>query len=300
MTHPHQPHRGLALPVVLWILLLITVMATSYSYSVRTETAMTQQLIAATRARAAAEAGVQGAINRLLTSKKTDLSSSTGQVYDEDFEAIQLRVAVLNVSGRIDLNKASEGLLEAMLQAHLSADDAPEDLVQAILDWRDSDSDRRPLGAEEEDYRDAGLAYGPANAPFSRVDELALVLGMTPDLFASMRGLVTVHSGSAGINPALAPREVLLILPGQSEQSVDLYLEERTAEGSIKNVRLLGDTPTAFLSKKTGKIYSIEVEARMESGARNRLSTIINLSDGPTRPYTVLSWKEVESLRLIH
>ena len=45
----------------------------------------------------------------------------------------------------------------------------------------------RPNGAEAPDYRAAGLKYGPSNAPFETVGELARVLGMTPASFRAHR-----------------------------------------------------------------------------------------------------------------
>ena len=52
-----------------------------------------------------------------------------------------------------------------------------------MADWRDPDDTTRPNGAEEADYRLAGLKQKPANAPFETVTELARVFGMTPTPF---------------------------------------------------------------------------------------------------------------------
>lgn len=53
-----------------------------------------------------------------------------------------------------------------------------EDLVDAIVDWVDSDDDPRPYGAEWDSYD----TYKPKNGPLSSLDELLLVRGMTTDL----------------------------------------------------------------------------------------------------------------------
>jgi hypothetical protein len=42
----------------------------------------------------------------------------------------------------------------------------------------------RLRGAAAADYRDAGLAWGPKNAPFQKGEESQQAFGMTPELYA--------------------------------------------------------------------------------------------------------------------
>ncbi len=58
--------RGLALVVVLWVLVLLSVMAASFTYATRTEVNLTRNLIEAAEAEALADAGVYQAIYALL------------------------------------------------------------------------------------------------------------------------------------------------------------------------------------------------------------------------------------------
>ena len=103
-------------------------------------------------------------------------------------------------AGRIDLNSAHDILLRALLEKAAEPGEDVGYLLNAILDWRDPDSQRRNPGAEDSDYAHAG--YGAKDAPFNSIEELRLVAGMTDDIFT--RNLSrTAHSnpGSPGYIP---------------------------------------------------------------------------------------------------
>src|SRR5262249_9326365 len=129
-------------------------------------------------------------------------------------------------SAKIDINTAADVLLKGLLQ-HIGGldQDAAQKLLEAIADWRDADDLRRPNGAEEPEYRAAGLKYRPSNAPFETVGELQRVLGMTPELFAKIADSLTVYSRQPGINTATASRDVLLSLPNATPEMVDAYIQ---------------------------------------------------------------------------
>ena len=78
-------------------------------------------------------------------------------------------------------------------------------LAQRIEDWRDPDDFRRARGAERADYVRAGAKRLPANADFSRVEELRDVAGMTPALFARIAPLASVL-GPGQLQVTTAPR----------------------------------------------------------------------------------------------
>jgi DNA uptake protein ComE-like DNA-binding protein len=55
-----------------------------------------------------------------------------------------------------------------------------EDLAEAIVDFRDTDSDPQAYGAEDEYYGSLDPPYRAKNAPFESLEELLLVKGVTP------------------------------------------------------------------------------------------------------------------------
>ena len=62
-----------------------------------------------------------------------------------------------------------------------------EEIVDAILDWRDADHIKRLNGAERDYYRSA-RGYDPKDGFFDSVQELLLVKGVTADLFYGIDG----------------------------------------------------------------------------------------------------------------
>lgn len=58
-----------------------------------------------------------------------------------------------------------------------------EDIVNAILDWIDSDDERRVGGAESSDYEALAVPYAARNGPMKSIDELLQIQGITPTLF---------------------------------------------------------------------------------------------------------------------
>jgi len=116
---------------------------------------------------------------------------------------VEVEVRVFGESGRVDLNAAPPALIDALLAAHGVPEEERVQLRDALLDWRDRDHLVRLAGAEEAAYRAAGRE-GPGNRPFRHPGELARVLGFSPDLVRVLWDDVTVHTGRAEVEGALA------------------------------------------------------------------------------------------------
>src|SRR5207247_975234 len=73
--------------------------------------------------------------------------------------------------------------LAAAVRTEVNA--AGNELVDSILDWRDSDDVPRLHGAEVDDYGQVFLSRGrlPYNAPFKSLQEVLLVKHMTPAIY---------------------------------------------------------------------------------------------------------------------
>src|SRR5262249_27770542 len=172
-------------------------------------------------------------------------------------------------------------------------------IVDAILDYRDGDGIKRPKGAEEAEYRAAGRAQGPKNAPFAAMEELGQVLGVDAALLEKLTPFVTAHSGKEGVDPAAAPRRLIEILrrgdtPTPSETSLDLQSAELAAQ-----------LPPNFITQSTRNTFTVRSEVVMAGGLRFALEAIVDISSlrpaGPvtsaqTRPvFHVLGWRRVPS-----
>ncbi len=287
----HQ--HGIALVLVLWATTLLTVIAASFAFSMRTDTLLGQNLAAAARAQAVADAGMQRAFYEMFK-PISDLQrwKGDGVPHQWEFGGAKLSISLLDVSGKIDLNSASDDLLKGLLKSVGLNDEESNILLDAIVDWRDDDDLPRPKGAEVAEYKAAGLKYRPANAPFETVNELQRVLGMTPELYANLADTLTVDSHQAGVNAAIAPRKVLLALPGANVALVDAYLLARQ-EALLKNLPPPPFAPgAAAVAGDDGSVYSVRAEAVSLDGTVFVREAVVKIDQGAVRKFVFFSWKE--------
>jgi general secretion pathway protein K len=194
-------------------------------------------------------------------------------------------VSVQAAGGLIDPNTAQEALLEGLfMQAGLAPKDA-QGLAAAIRDYADEDGLVRAGGAEVLDYRAAGLPP-PKNARFQVPEDLQNVLGMTRGLYAKVRPAITVWSGRPGIDPRLAPPQVLWALPGGNHVQIERLLTDRAA-GIARTPRLTGVDDVTSLSR--GRTFAICAEAR-DGAARFVREAVIRL-DGRGRGFRIFRWQ---------
>ena len=163
-------------------------------------------------------------------------------------------------------------------------------LVDAIRDFADEDDLRRLNGAEDRDYEDAGRPWGAKDAPFGVVEELQQVLGMTRMLYELIAPALTVYTGSRGIDPKSAPRQVLLALPGSDATAVDAYLAARGAAPEGAGPALLG--AEGFAARSRQRVYTVRAEANLESGAVFVREAVVSLAGNAQQPFKVLVWRQ--------
>jgi general secretion pathway protein K len=179
--------RGFALLIVLWTMGLLALLVAQFTSAGRTEVRVAMNLQANAVAQAAADAALYEAILRLL--QGAWLPDGRPHIVQWGNTAVTVRVK--NQAWKVNPNLATAPVLRALL-VQLGLDSAKSAaLAQAIVDWRTPLS--QPSGAKLAPYRAANLPYGPANRPFDSVDELGLVLGMTPGLLARMRPFLSVY-----------------------------------------------------------------------------------------------------------
>jgi general secretion pathway protein K len=204
---------------------------------------------------------------------------------------VTINASAVDEAARIDLNVAPDALLKSMFIAQGVDDDKAAHLSDAIADWRDPDDFKRPNGAEDADYRAAGLTYGPANGPFETVSELGRVLGMTPDIYARVVNLVTVYSRQPGINPNTASRDVLLALPNATPENVDAFIVQRTAAIGAKQPVPPFPPAQSYISPRI-PVWRIRAEAWLPDGVLFAREAVLRPSSDPSRPVIALAWLE--------
>lgn len=219
--------RGFALVLVLWVLSLLTIMAGSFALSMRREAAIVTGSSSNARGVAIAESGLALAELMLMHPDQQQRWRTDSSIYHVDYADASLRIQLLAETGKIDINSADEPLLQGLIaQVPLEAEEQTR-LLNAILDWRDTDDQVRENGAEKKDYKAAGLSYQPGNKPFQSIEELQLVLGMNEQVFKALENLITVYSKQPKVDLAQAPKDVLQIVPGMDAELIDTYIMAR-------------------------------------------------------------------------
>ncbi|MDZ7791287.1 MAG: type II secretion system protein GspK [Xanthomonadales bacterium] len=289
-----QPGRqhGIALIVVMWILVLLSIVVGTYAVLARTEAMQSRFLFDTTRARYAAEAGIHRAAYEM---RNTDVETRwvpDGRPYLIDFGAAEVEIRITDESGKIDLNSSNAELLSNLFISRGMEETEAWHLADAIEDWRDSDELPRLYGAELAEYEAAGYPYGPANAPFGSVDELQQVIGMSWDFYKELEPMLTVHS-SGRINPAFASAEVLAVNPEITAEDASAFVEERRQFHPRDQQALILPDGTMVSLQGGGRTFSIRSRATLDTGTWSEVRATIELgSDQRGRPFRVLSWRD--------
>ena len=259
-----RSEEGIALIAVLCTLALLSFIAALLSFETRTETRIARNVVDNAAARAAADGGIERAVLDLVAAPGTDNDNfrADGTIYNWRLSNITVRISVQDEIGKINLNQASEAVLAAVLRSVGVDPGTAQSLANAIADFRDTDSFSRAPGAEEADYRAAGLAWGPKNAPFEALEELQNVLGMTAEIYERVAPDLTIYSGGA-INPTLAGESLTSIL---REAGFKYFVSDR------------------------GMAYSIRAEAKSSNGAVFVREAVVQLNPELTIPVLVLAW----------
>ena len=196
-----------------------------------------------------------------------------------------------------DTQKMFIRLLQALYKDSLSLDEALS-LTEAIIDFIDSDSDRRSEGAEEGDYQYTAFPYLPANRALASVSELRAVQGMTAELYEALAPFVTVWpQENARLNILTAPFPVIRSLNGVNQLEPMAIIEaERLVNlrerGAISTVDDFLSDP-AFEGKNLGDLNKLLVvrsswfllKTKVQLLERERgLLTVLNRTDGNSIP----------------
>ena len=274
-----RSQRGIALVAVLWGLTILSIIAAAFLADTRGQSAVTRNLLENAKAQALADAGIYRAIAGILSIDPSIAWRSDGSRYQMALGEGQVVITVVDEGGKVDLNRAQDRMLSGLLQVFGVPEEQVPALIDTIRDFADRDDDPRPFGAEDGDYLAAGLDWGSKDAPFESVEELQQVLGISRPLYDRLAPFLTVYSGRAQINPVVAPREVLMAMPGLGEEQVNALLARRESEDGTR-VRSVG---TAF---------TIRAEAVTDGGGRFIREAVVQRTADRRDPYLIREWRQ--------
>lgn len=274
---------GVAMIVVLWMIMVMMTLAASLLYATRTEISMVDYARRSAQARAVADAAAHYTVLQLFLPNKDRELKLGGAPLRWEYEGMKAEIRVVGENGLIDINYASRPLLQLIFEQAGLDEQATQNMLDILEDFRDVDDLKRINGAEDGDYKNAGLPFGAKDAPFERIEELQQVLGMTPQLYQAMTRFLTVNSGAAGINPMLAPRQMLLLLAEGDAAKVDAYMLQREeSEGQY----VQPDFGGAFIDASQQPLYRMQIRVYTDETAPPYFEErSLRLKPGQTPPF---------------
>lgn len=276
--------RGSVAIVALWAMAIVFVLLAAASFTTRTELQITRNELAASRARQAAEAGTQLGLARLLARRARGIAifDGTPEIWQDGPERVA--IAIADEAGKIDLNQAPPGLLAGLFAAVGQARETALLLACRVVEKR---------GGAAPDCPEPRSAAPERIAAFAAPEELAALPGFGDRLYAQVADFVTVATGASAIDPAVAPRTVLLALPGATPELVDGWLAARrmaaemAPEGSL--FEALPDFP--FLMVSPVRDFTVSAVASGREGGHARADLQLRLTRVASHPYDVLAFR---------
>lgn len=293
MTGQPTTQKGVALVIVLWILLLVTITTSAFTLMARMDSLEAHTILWSTKARLAAEAGMNMAVLSLRDPDETLRLIPDGRPFLVQYHDARVEIQVTDERGKLNLNSASEPELWQLFFANGLEEEQAALLTDAVMDWKDLDELTRPNGAELPEYEAAGYQVGPGNRNFVMVEELLQVIGMPWELFQQIQPGLTVWSDSRTVNPAFAPVEALLALPDMTRELADEFVQARHELESLNDLNLSLPSGQVAMAQGRGLTYSIVAKATLPNGVWDQIEATIRLGgneDG--QPFRVLRWRE--------
>ncbi len=280
--------RGFALVSVLAILALLALLVGGFALASRRSLAESRGALETARAQAQAEAGVSLAIAHLIDPDAAQRWNDNGTSHVVRFDGTDIRVTLQDAAGELDLNWAPIELIGSLLAEAGASGDQAQQILDAIAARRQAGAlPSAPPGERS----GAALLGGPhlkdlATAPFRLVEDLKSLPGVDQDLFDRIRPFLTVWSESRKIDPASAPRGVLLTLPGIAATDADAILAARTPTGNQPRPTLPDDA-LPYIGAQDPRAVTILAEA-----GRIRRRVVISLTGRPNQPVQILEWQQ--------
>jgi general secretion pathway protein K len=284
--------------IVIWVLSLLTIMAGSFALTMRRESTVISAVKDNARVQAMAETGISIAQQMLFLDDKERRWRADGSIYTLKYEQANIRVRLISELGKIDINKANEELLTAMMGATTLELAQQQEIVSAILDWRDKDDLVHINGAEQQQYEEAGLLYSPANQDFQLIDELQMVLGMNSEIYLQLKPLITVYSKQPQVDLNVASKEVLSVISNLDDVALEEYIQQRT-ENNKAQMLVAGFPLAGSTGKNQGgsdnQVYTIISQAQLLDEFVTGIKATIRKSDSASEnPIQILNWQQID------
>lgn len=211
-----KAERGIALMLVLWVLILLSIMVFEFCHTMRIEAIITKNFKEGEKSYYLAQAGInraiieivktKSAVKKFKGSKKSMVKAEEEDIDEEEeelnewkpreepyvfpFEDGECEVKIGDEGSKINLNwiakkaKRNRKLLTDILENSCGLEGEERDvIVDSIIDWVDKDHNHLLNGAEDEYYESLEDPYECRDGKFVVAEELLLVRGVTEEIY---------------------------------------------------------------------------------------------------------------------
>lgn len=285
--------RGIALMMVLWVLVFLSILSLNFLRSTRWITGSTHNLKEETLTYYQAMSGYHEALQYIASDKdpQVDFLDEEGNFWI-DSETVPvtgkretndeiLEIRITDENARININFAQPDRLRKLLENAGVKDDEIIVIIDSIMDWKDADKEHHLSGAEDDYYEAFTEPYKAKNRPFDVPEELSLVRGVKPEYMSGdgkdstgLNSLITTF-GKNAININTVSQEVMKFL-GLNDVEIETIIKQRnSAYGGFRFI------PQEFsargLNAMSTQTFRIEVTARTKnSPIGSRITAVVS------------------------
>jgi hypothetical protein len=284
--------RGAALMLSLWALFLLSAMVISWALDIGARLSLSGHANRILEAEALACSGAEVAMHPNITLDSNALVGGFGR--DQRYE-----VRITGEGGRLNIrwlvageNPAHLEVLRKYLEIKGVDLNEREQMIDTLLDWVDPDNLVRLNGAEDEP------GYKPANKMITRIDELKKIKGWEELTSAKDWDADFTLESSGPIDIKWASRDVLLSLPGVSEDRVDQFLTMRSGADGIDGTEDDPPVEQAVLAlgippqQLAGLIGTDPIRRAVSVGKSADVTRTVRVVFAKGNPVQLRSWKE--------
>jgi general secretion pathway protein K len=316
--------HGVALLIVLWIFIFLSVVAFDFTVGVREEATAAHRYSDENQGYYLALAGFEQGLYEFLTQAAGREQPQTAKPSKDLFDGIwsdatlgngTYRVRLVDESGKININRVDEETLRRVLINIGIEEPQRSTVIDSIMDWRDADDLHRTNGAENEYYQSLSPAYTAKNGVFDTVEDLLWVRGVTPALFygsevdhrsrseskrVGLREIFTVDSPIDRVNLRTATAQVIYAMVGIPLEKCLLFVDERKKVQDKTLADLLpllgigaGDAALQSFIFSNPTVISIEAQGSPADSRQSRLLRGV-IRAGGNRGFEVIRWIDRE------
>lgn len=203
---PPATPRGIAMIIVMVTILVLSVLAGGFAYSMKVETKLARNANSDTELYWLGRSGVNLArfalgeqlalgcepydsLNQVWAGGPGGQCTTNSSLAGFSLKDIELgngwirSVKIVDLERKLNINLADETLLQhAFILMGADAGEFPP-VISAILDWIDPDDSTHIGGAESDYYKNLSPPYYAKNRPIDDLSELLFIRGVTPELY---------------------------------------------------------------------------------------------------------------------